>query len=425
MRGGWSGPILVLLLLTSSACGPAAVIVYAPPAPSIVPVPVATPTPTETSTPTPTPPSTPVPTPTPTPTPSATPAATVLPPSSCTNLSQLANWDNSLLAMQTIAVPVSENVPGAALEEVSAGAGGILLFGASAPSNLGSQLATLETHVPGHIGLLVMTDEEGGGVQRMANLVGSLPWPAWMGTNWSTAQIRYAVTVVARNMHANGVNMDLAPVIDVDGTNAPPSAANPDGWRSFSGNTAVVTRDGIAFVNGLSSGGVIPVLKHFPGLGGSTGNTDNRAAQTLPWSTLQRVAIPPFAAAINAGAPAIMVSNATVPGLTTLPASLSPAAMRELRVTLRFHGLVMTDSLSASAVSAAGFTVSAAAVQALRAGADMVMFGLPASTSATVSQTFAIRSAIVSAVTQGTLARSRLIAAVAAVLASRYINLCA
>jgi len=327
--------------------------------------------------------------------------------------------------MMVIAVPVSESAPSAALQEVTAGAGGLLLFGASAPSNLGSQLASLETHVPGHLGLLVMTDEEGGGVQRMANLVGSLPWPAWMGANWSTAQIQAAVTRVARNMYANGVNMDLAPVVDVDGSNVAPSATNPDGWRSFGGNTAVVTRDGIAFMTGLRSGTVIAVLKHFPGLGGSSGNTDNGSAQTLPWSTLQQVAIPPFATAIRAGAPAIMVSNAKVPGLTTMPASLSPAVMAELRTTLQFHGLVMTDSLSAGAISAAGFTVPVAAVQALRAGADMVMFGLPATTSATVSQTFAIRSAMVSAVANGTLARSRLIAAAGAVLAARHVNLCA
>lgn len=326
--------------------------------------------------------------------------------------------------MLTIAVPVSEASPSDALQEVSAGAGGLLLFGASAPANLGAQLASIKTHVPGQIGLLVMTDEEGGGVQRMANLVGWLPWPAWMGSNWSAAQIQAAVTQVGSKMSADGVNMDLAPVIDVDGTNAAPSGTNPDGWRSFSGNTAVVSKDGIAFMNGLRSAGVIPVLKHFPGLGGSTGNTDNGSAQTLPWTTLQQVAIPPFAAAIAAGAPAVMVSNATVPGLTTLPASLSPDAMAELTITLQFHGLVITDSLSAGAIAAAGFTVPAAAVQALKAGADMVMFGLPSTSSATVSQTFAIRSAIVAAVANGTLARSRLIDATAAVLAARHVDLC-
>jgi beta-N-acetylhexosaminidase len=325
--------------------------------------------------------------------------------------------------MLTIAVPVSESAPGSALPEVQAGAGGVLLFGSAAPSNLGAQLASVETQVPGQIGLLVMTDEEGGGIQRMANLAGSLPWPAWMGANWSPAQIQDAVAAVGHNMLANGVNMDLAPVIDVDGSNVPPSGTNADGWRSFSGNTAIVSRDGVAFMNGLKSSGVIPVVKHFPGLGGSSGNTDVVLAHTLPWSTLQQVAIPPFAAAINAGAPAIMVSNAAVPGLTNLPASLSPAVMHELEV-LQFHGLVMTDSLSAVAISAAGYSMPAAAVQAIKAGADMVMFGLPATTSETVSQTFAMRSAIVAAVADGTLSRSRLLDADAAVLASRSVNLC-
>ena len=379
--------------------------------------------------PSPTPSKSPATTPSPIPTASATPTATPTPtasptPVECTNQAQLAAWSDSRLAMLTIAVPVSESAPGAALPEVQAGAGGLLLFGSSAPSNLGAQLASVKAQVPGQIGLLVMTDEEGGGIQRMANLAGSLPWPAWMGANWSPAQIQNAVAAVGRNMLANGVNMDLAPVIDVDGSNVPPSGNNADGWRSFSGNTAVVSRDGVAFMSGLKASGVIPVMKHFPGLGGSSGNTDVVLAHTLPWSTLQQVAIPPFAAAINAGAPAIMVSNASVPGLTSLPASLSPAVMHELEA-LNFHGLVMTDSLSAVAISAAGYSMPAAAVQAIRAGADMVMFGLPATTGETVAQTFAIRSAIVSAIANGSLARSRLIDADAAVLASRNVNLCA
>ena len=345
--------------------------------------------------------------------------------STCTNLSRLSGWTNSRLAMQTIAVPVSENYVAGAASEVSAGAGGLLLFGASAPSNLGSQLASLKTRVPGGIGLLVMTDEEGGGVQRMSNLVGYLPWAAWMGSHWSAAQIQYAVYNVATKMYRYGVNMDLAPVVDVDGRNVPPSSTNPDGWRSFSGNTAVVTRDGIAFMNGLRSGHVVPVLKHFPGLGYASGNTDYGPAHTLPWTTLQTVALPPFVQAMRSGAPAVMVSNATVPGLATNPASLSPAVMRELKTTLGFNGLVMTDSLSAGAISAAGYSVPAAAVKALSVGADMVMFGLQSTPTATANLTFAVRSAIVSAVTSGRLARSRLIFAAASVLASRHVNLCA
>jgi beta-N-acetylhexosaminidase len=324
--------------------------------------------------------------------------------------------------MLTIAVPVAETSVGEVTAEVGAGAGGVLLFGGSAPSNLHADIAALTSHVPGHRGLLVMTDEEGGGIQRMANLVGSLPWAAWMGQHWSASQIQQAVARVGAKMAATGVNTDLAPVVDVDGTDAPPSRTDPDGWRSFSGKTAVVTRDGIAYMNGLRSASVIPVLKHFPGLGGSSYNSDDGPAHTLPWSSLVKVAIPPFIAAIQAGAPAIMVSNDTVPGLGTNPASLSPTDITdELKGRLGFRGLVITDALNAKAISAAGFTVSQAAVQAVRAGADMVMFSLVDDVSFT---TAAISTAIVSAVRTGHLARSRLIDAAAAVLAVRHINLC-
>ncbi|MGO9198908.1 MAG: glycoside hydrolase family 3 N-terminal domain-containing protein [Acidimicrobiales bacterium] len=343
----------------------------------------------------------------------------------CTNETELAKWTNARLAMLTIAVPVAETSTTDATSEVTDGAGGVLLFGAAAPADLGADLSTLESHVPGHIGLLVMTDEEGGGVQRMANLVGSLHWASWMGHYWTAGHIESAVAAVGKKMAAANVNMDLAPVVDVDGTNAPPSATDPDGWRSFSGHTPIVVRDGIAFMNGLLSSHVIPVLKHFPGLGGVSGNTDDGPAHTLPWSELVKVALPPFTRAIKAGAPAIMVSNATVPGLALFPASLSPAAIgRELETTLGFHGLVLTDSLSAKAIPAAGFTLPEAAVQALLAGADMVLFGPTTGAGVTAAQTSQIESAIVSAVTDGHLMRSRLASAAAAVLAVRHVQLC-
>lgn len=340
----------------------------------------------------------------------------------CTNNTKLAGWSNHRLAMQTIAVPVSETSVADVTSEVNAGAGGVLLFGSKAPSDLGSRLTALKAHVPGHLGLLVMTDEEGGGIQRMANLVGSLPWAAYMGTHWTSAQIQQNVARVAARMAAAQVNMDLAPVVDVDGRNTAPSRTNPDGWRSFSGSTSVVSQDSVAYMNGLRAGGVIPVVKHFPGLGGSSYNSDFGPARTLPWSTLQRVGIPPFTAAIRAGAPAIMVSNNVVPGLGTDPAGLSPTAISsELRGRLGFKGLVVTDSLSAKAISAAGFSIPTAAVQALRSGADMVMFDLGGNVS---SQTSSIASAITNAVAGGQLPRSRLIDAAGHVLAVRHVDLC-
>ena len=341
---------------------------------------------------------------------------------SCTNRSKLAAWSDRRLSMQTLAVPVEETSPGDVTTEVSAGAGGVLLFGSSAPSDLGAKLAQLESHSPDHLGTLVMTDEEGGGVQRMANLVGSLPWPAWMGAHWTADQIERHVAAVGSKMLEANVDMDLAPVLDVDGKDVPPGSSDPDGWRSFSGKTWIVKRDGLAYMRGLTSSKVIAVIKHFPGLGGSSGNSDNGPAHTLPWPTLQKVAIPPFARAIRAGAPAVMVANDTVPGLTSKPASLSrKVIMGELEQKLGFGGLVMTDAVNAGAIRAAGYTVPEASVRALKAGADMILFGQVAHVR---RETNTIASAIVGAVEHGKLARGRLIAAAEAVLAVRGVDLC-
>lgn len=347
------------------------------------------------------------------------------PTTTATPCLSLSSWSNARLAAETVIVPVDETDLGAADSAVTAGAGGVSLFGAQAPADLAAQTTSLRRLVPGGLGLLVMTDEEGGGVQRMANLVGSLPWASDMSASLTPAQITQEVAAVARNMSQYGVNVDLAPVVDVDGQDEAPGPSNPDGWRAFSGTTSVVTSDGMAYLQGLEQGGVIPVLKHFPGLGGSSGNTDDGPADTLPWSTLELSALPPFEAGIAAGAPAIMVSNAIVPGLSQLPASLSPEVIdQELIGNLHFGGLILTDSLSAGAISAAGYTTSAAAVQALEAGADMVMFSPMADPSADLAQFQAIVTAINSAVSEGFLTRARLQSAATEVLRTLKVDVC-
>jgi beta-N-acetylhexosaminidase len=323
-----------------------------------------------------------------------------------------------------VIVPVEETDLAAADPEVAAGAGGVILFGSQAPSDLGSQAAALRSVVPGGLGLLVMTNEEGGGVQGMPNLVGSLPWPSDMGASLTPAQITEEVAAVARNMAANGVNVDLAPVVDVDGQDVAPGPADPDGWRSFSGSTSVVAADGVAYLQGLEQGGVIPVLKHFPGLGGASANTDYGPADTVPWPTLEQSGLPPFESGIAAGAPAVMVSNAIVPGLSPVPASLSPTVIdQELVGALHFGGLILTDSLSAGAISAAGYSVPAAAVQALEAGADMTMFDV-ADPATDEAQFQAIVTAITSAVTAGSLTRARLQSAATEVLRTLKVDVC-
>ena len=208
---------------------------------------------------------------------------------------------------------MQESDVGAALSEVRTGAGGLVLFGASAPSTLGTALTQLSRSALGGVAPLVMTDEEGGAVQRMANLVGSMPSARTMGATMTATQIQQLVTSVGRRMRAAGITMDLAPVLDLDG-GIGPNLTDAIGTRSFSTSPTIASRDGLAFASALNASGVLATVKHFPGLGGASANTDVRAATTRPWPTLVARDLLPFQAAVRAHVPAVMVSNASVPG---------------------------------------------------------------------------------------------------------------
>jgi beta-N-acetylhexosaminidase len=242
-----------------------------------------------------------------------------------------------------------------------------------------------------------------------------------MAATMTVAQVRALAEQVGRRMRADGVTMDLAPVLDLSDSPGP-DAAHPDGPRSFSVNASIAAAYGLAFAQGLLEAGVIPVVKHFPGLGQASYNTDFGPASVPPLPVLEAGALRPFQEAIAAGAPAVMVANVTVPGLTgALPATLSAAAVTGLlRHRLGFRGLVLTDSLSALAVQDAGYNVPQAAARAIEAGADMVLFDT-ADPAATVN---AIIASITTAVISHRLAVTRLDDAVQDVLRAKHVSLC-
>ena len=336
----------------------------------------------------------------------------------CANL-VVSTWPLARQANETITVSVNALDIGAMGSAARAGYGGLLLFGLTAPAKFAAIVSTLQRETPQHYTMLVMTDQEGGGVERLTNLVAALPWAQTMGKNLTAAQITAVASRVGRSMKAAGVNTDLAPVLDVDGRAVEPGATNPDGYRSFSGVPAIAARDGVAFLNGLHQAGVTSVVKHFPGLGGSTGNTDYGSAATLPWATLKKNGLIPFENAVTDGVTAVMVSNARVPGLSSLPSSISPVVIGVLRQQLGFSGLIVTDSLGAGALSALHLAIPAASVKALEAGADLVLAGSPASSAASLQLALETSNAIQAAVNTGALARTTLEAAAAQVLASQ------
>lgn len=340
----------------------------------------------------------------------------------CTNSTRLHQWTLRRLAWQTVIVPVDENHVRDAAREVQAGAGGLILFGSKAPKDLRSRLGRLLSSAPHGIRPIVMTDEEGGSVQRMPNLVGSLPSARYMGKHWTPRHIRKVARSVAVQMRKAHVTMDLAPVLDLDGR-AGPDADDAIGTRSFNPKVKVATRAGVAFARGLRDGGVVPVVKHFPGIGAVDGSTDLRRAATPPWRRVRSHDLLPFRSAIEAGLPAVMVGNARVPGLTKRPASIArPVVHRVLRHDLGFRGLLIPDSLTAGAV-ASRFGLPRAAVMALRVGEDMVLFNTTAPRLWSTSS--GVVSAVVRAVRAGTLTRARLENAVGHVLGAKNVDLCA
>jgi beta-N-acetylhexosaminidase len=249
-----------------------------------------------------------------------------------------------------------------------------------------------------------------------------MPSARQLGQTMTPAQIQAFASGAGRRMRAIGITMDLAPVMDLDAGYGP-TASNPDGTRSFSADPHIAAADSSAFAAGLSAAGVTPVGKHFPGLHGVGDNTDLGPAQTWSWSVLQQHGLLPFVTAFGGGLPAVMLSNASVPGLSTLPSSISPQVVGVLRGQLGFKGLILTDSLTAGAITKIGLSAPSAIAAAIVAGADMVLYD-DANVDVGATARAAV-AAIGAAVSNGRLPRAQLLASVSRVLAAKHVDLCA
>jgi beta-N-acetylhexosaminidase len=217
--------------------------------------------------------------------------------------------------------------------------------------------------------LLLMVDQEGGSVKRLPGApVDSAPA---MGASGDPAVARAEGRATAVTLRAAGMNVDLAPVVDVV---RPGSALQAEG-RGFGSTAAIAARFGAAFAHGLAAGGVAATAKHFPGFGAATVNTDESAVRIdLSRQELRTVDRPPFVAATRAGARLVMLASAVYPALSPLPAVLSRQVVAgQLRRGARFRGVTISDDLQAPLFDAYGGPAGAA-VRAARAGVDLLLF---------------------------------------------------
>lgn len=256
---------------------------------------------------------------------------------------------------------------------------------------------TLSRQVRRRWPLFLAVDQEGGVVERMRTAATRFPSFMSAGAAGDAVLTRASYRASGAELRGLGFTVDFAPDADVTSGPGDPTI----GSRSPSSDPGVVAEHVVAAADGFQAAGVLPVIKHFPG----HGSVPDDSHLTLPvqkrsMAQLNEADLVPFRAAVEAGLPAVMVGHIDVRAVDPrVPATLSRKVTTGLlRQELGFGGLVVTDSLSMRGVTR-GRTPARVAVQAVRAGADVLL--MPPSAAVA-------RSALVRAVRSGALPRRRL-----------------
>jgi beta-N-acetylhexosaminidase len=312
------------------------------------------------------------PTPTPsTSTPTPTPADTRLSVRGPYRCPTVASMSIKQALMQTLLIGVSGgNTTGPrGLTDGPTPVGGIVVYDGSGLTAFRSGvLRQIASQSPPPI---VAVDDEGGPVQRVDALFGSMPSAAQQAA-MTPAALRTLAAKRAAQLASVGVTLNLAPVADLSGPVI--------GDRSYGDSPADVTAHAAAFAAGMRDGGVLPSVTHFPGYGGLSANPGQVVPRTAALDTLRGRDLVPFRQLLTAGPAAVVVGNVYVPGLSSkpgLPATLDPAVYGLLRKDLGFRGLIITSELSEQAAVQQQYGTAKATVAALAAGADLVMLYHP------------------------------------------------
>ena len=238
----------------------------------------------------------------------------------------------------------------------------------AADQSLASSAATARVR------FFISADQEGGEVQRLRGPgFAAIPSAVAQGELASGA-LRQDASEWGRELKLAGVNLDLAPVMDVvppgtDRQNQPIGAL----LREFGSDPETVAAHGAAFIQGMRQAGVATTAKHFPGLGRVTGNTDFSAGVVDPVTAPGDPYLGSFQAAIDAGVPFVMVALASYPRIDPHHlAVFSPRAMHGLlRQRMHFGGVIVSDDMGAAA-AVASLSPAARAIGFLAAGGDMI-----------------------------------------------------
>ncbi len=346
-------------------------------------------------------------------TPSATPSPT--PEPALAWGPTVAQWDEALAdaaeladaeAAALVIMPDFGGTDPEALKTLmAAGFGGVMLRGQATGTEERIRILTsaVRKTVAGDWGGIVAVDQEGGTVDRLSDVLPSLPSFMAAGAAQDPDRVAESFGAMGLRMVDLGFTMDFAPVADV--TIGPQDPVI--GSRSASDDPHRAAEAVVAASRGLLAAGVVPVVKHFPGHGSVT--TDSHVGLPVQQATVAELEardLIPFAEAIAAGAPVVMTGHIVVEEWSDQPATLAPEAYAYLRQDMGFDGLVVTDGLNMAAVTE-GRTAGEVAVAALAAGADLLL--IP-------TDPYAAKQGLVDAIADGSLPRERLTEAAARVI---------
>jgi beta-N-acetylhexosaminidase len=250
--------------------------------------------------------------------------------------------------------------------------GGVILFARNieSPEQVWELTRDLQQEALAAAGrpLLLAVDQEGGRVQRLKAPFTMIPPARELGQTNTPEEVENLARQVARELALVGLNVNLAPVLDV--------ARTPDCplWdRSYSSDPQEAARYAVAAIRGYRSGGVMPVAKHFPGLGDTVADSHQVLPRAQSGDPHREADLLPFRQAVAAGVPMVMTAHLSVPAWEAPPATLSPVALQVwLRRRLGFEGVIITDDLEMGGISTSR-PAPQGAKQALAAGADLLL----------------------------------------------------
>jgi beta-N-acetylhexosaminidase len=282
-------------------------------------------------------------------------------------------------------------------EVLDVGVGGVMITDRNVESAVQVRQLVSNLRARARRPLVVAADEESGRVTTFRQLLGPSPSARVLASTRAPAEVRDVAEELGSELAALGIDVALAPVVDLDAGPANGIIGN----RSFSADPATAATYGLAWAEGLAAAGVHPTAKHFPGHGRSADDTHRQGATVdATLADLRATDVRPFARLVGAGVPLVMLDHVTYTALDRdLPASLAPDAYRLLR-DLGFEGVAITDSIGMGAINLR-WSFSEAAVLAVAAGADAVL-------STDGSQARVMRDGLVDAVRSGRLDEERL-----------------